>query len=294
MLSKSLKKIFDFYLYSNLHVAFCGVALVGITQLLFKYNLRVELYVFVFCGTFFLYNLQRLPSAFQQKKIESKFIRHKWNSDHKFFLVVATLISAMASIWSFLHLYHRSQLISLPPAILSFAYAFRVIPFKGKWIRLRDIPVMKIFIVAIVWGMISVMLPATAADPSGIKWMTIPAMIWFVSFCMMIFAHTIPFDIRDHYYDGLKLKTIPALVGIKKSILISLALLLLFDAGVFLLFQKYGVGSVYQFAAVICWSIIAGIAIGMSNPDRKEYYFSFVLDSLLILLWGMVKIAVFL
>jgi 4-hydroxybenzoate polyprenyltransferase len=288
---KPFKAVFDFYLYSNLHVALCGLALIGFTQLIFNFELRAELYVFVFCGTFFLYSLQRLPSAFQQKKIESEFSRHKWNLDHKYFLAITSLITAIASCWSFFRLYQRSQIISLLPAMLSFAYAFPVLPLNGKWKRLREIPVLKIFIVAIVWGMISVLLPATAASQAGTHWLTPPIMIWFAIFCVMIFAHTIPFDIRDLYYDGEKLKTIPALVGIKKSILISLFSFLVFDAGVFFLHYQYGVATIYQVIAIIMWSILAGIAIARSTPERKEYYFSFTLDGLLILLWAMVKLA---
>jgi hypothetical protein len=288
---KPFKAVFDFYLYSNLHVGLVGVCLVGLTQLLFRFDIRVELYVFVFCGTFFLYNLQRLPSAFSKDKIESEFIRHRWNKDHRYFIAVTSLLTAVAALWSFLQLYHRSQIVSLLPAALSFAYSFRVIPAKGRWKRLRDIPAMKIFVVAIVWGMISVLLPATAADVTGTKWISTDVLIWFVAFSILIFGHTIPFDIRDLYYDGYQLKTIPALIGVKKSIGIALAAVLVFDAGVFILFREYEVGTLFQMLAIFCWSGIAGIAIAKSTPQRNEYYFSFVMDGLLILLFGMVKLA---
>jgi len=285
------KTVLDFYLYSNLHVALCGIALASISQIVLGLHLRVELFIFIFCGTFFLYNLQRLPSAFPRQKIAPKFSRHKWNLDHRYFLAIATGIAALGAGWSFFQLYHRSQLIALLPAVLSFAYAFPVIPTKTKWKRLREIPSAKIFIITLVWGMIGVLLPATASDPTGIHWATIPVFVWFVSFCAMIFSLTITFDIRDYFYDGKKLKTIPALVGIKKAIGISLFALLVFMSGVFFLFHNFSLGTIFQMVAIFFWCMIAGTFIVKSNPSRNEYYFSFFMDGLLILLWGFVFVA---
>ncbi|MDQ3110852.1 MAG: hypothetical protein M3R17_13245, partial [Bacteroidota bacterium] len=171
-MSKRLRAIFDFYLYSNFHIALCAVAMVLVSQFIFGYHLRPALFVFVFSGTFFLYNLQRLPSAFGNPFIESEFSRHKWNSDHKIFLAIISGITAIAAGWSFFQLYHRSQLIALLPAFLSFAYAFPFVKLKGRWRRLREIEAMKIFIVAIVWGIICSLLPAAANDISVKDWLT--------------------------------------------------------------------------------------------------------------------------
>ena len=47
------KWLFDFYLFGNFHIALCAVALTLTTKYLFNLQLRHELLVFVFCGTFF-------------------------------------------------------------------------------------------------------------------------------------------------------------------------------------------------------------------------------------------------
>jgi 4-hydroxybenzoate polyprenyltransferase len=288
---KRLKAVSDFYLYSNLHIALCVVAMVLSSQLIFGYHLRSELYVFVFCGTFFLYNLQRLPSAFAKVKIESEFIRHKWNTEHKVFLAVISGLAGIAAGWSFFQLYHRSQLIALLPAALSFAYAFPFIKLKGRWRKLRDIEVMKIFIIALVWGIICTMLPATANDPSGKDWHALPVLIWFVACSMMIFAITVPFDIRDYYYDGDKLRTIPVILGVKKAILLAVFLqlvsVLLF--GVLTIYYEKGGWPV--FAGYAAWSVLVVALISKSSPDRKEYYFSFLVDGIMLLLPGFIFLA---
>jgi hypothetical protein len=290
-MSKRLKAVIDFYLYSNLHIALCAVAMVLVSQLIFGYKLRTELFVFVFSGTFFLYNLQRLPSAFANKFIETKFSRHKWNTDHKVFLAVISAVAAVAAGWSFFHLYQRSQIVALLPAALSFAYAFPFVRLKGKWRRLREIEVMKIFIIAIVWAIISTILPATANDPTGKAWLSVPVILWFVACGAMIFSITIPFDIRDLHYDGGKLRTLPAILGVKRSIVLALSALAISVVlvGVVALYYEYGGAPV--FAAYFLWSMITGILIAKSTPQRPEYYFSFMMDGVMLLLLAFIFLA---
>ena len=270
-------------------MALCGVALVRTSQLLFNFQLRSELFIFVFCGTFFLYNLQRLPGAFQNKKIDTAFIRHKWNIDHKYFIAITSAIAAIAAGWSFFHLYFRSRVIAILPAIISVGYSFPLIPGKKKWIKLREIPAFKIFMVALVWSTICVLLPATASDPTGKLLFSPAVMVWFVSFFCMIFSLTMPFDIRDFHYDGAQLKTFPALVGVKGSIIISLCAMTFFLAGTIFLNRNFGIATTSQLTGIISWCALAAIVVARSNPARKEYYFSFVVDGLLLVLWGILE-----
>jgi hypothetical protein len=290
LIVKRLRAVFDFYLYSNLHIALCAVAMVLVSQLIFNYHLRSELFIFVFCGTFFLYNLQRLPSAFANVPIESEFIRHKWNTDHKVFLAITSALAGIAAGWSFFQLYHRSQFVALLPAFLSFAYAFPFVKIKGTWRRLREIEATKVFIIALVWGIICTLLPATAADPTGRHWISAPVLLWFLACSAMIFSITVPFDIRDLYYDGEKLRTIPVILGVKKAILLSLVLLGISAGLVGAVSIGYGYGGVPVFAGYFTWTIITGILIAKSTPQRPEYYFSFLMDGVMMLLLAIMVV----
>lgn len=281
-------KILDFYLFSNLHIAFCAVALVGVTQELFDFHLRSELYVFVFCGTFFLYNLQRLPAAFAKVEIERTFMRHRWNTQHRKLLLGISIMAMLAACWAYLRLYHRTQLIALIPAALSVAYAFPSIYWRNRWIKLREIPMIKIFIVGIVWGMSCVWVPA-AADNSFPQWTSPEVTLWMIACSIMIFSITIPFDIRDLLYDGDRLKTLPAVFGVRKSIAIGIAGMLLSLVGVWL---ADGLSAIVEFHHVLiygAWTLITCVVIGLSKPTRHEYYYSLVIDGLMILLWVMMK-----
>jgi len=257
------QKIFDFYLFSNLHIAVCAVALVLVTREFFGLHLRTELLVFVFCGTFFLYNLQRLPAAFSKGDIDRKFMRHRWNTEHRVLLLLISVIAALAAAWSFFLLYPRTQLIALLPAALSVAYAFPSFYWNRKWIKLREIPVLKIFIVAVVWGMICVWLPV-AADDSYPQWYSPEVMVWFVSCSLMIFAITVPFDIRDLTYDGQTLSTIPAMAGVKRAVMVALAALLLSAGGVFLADYMTSLVTMHHAVFYFAWSVVTGVLIAVS------------------------------
>lgn len=283
-----LKGILDFYLFSNLHIAICAVALVGVTQELFSFHLRTELYVFVFCGTFFLYNLQRLPSAFQDVLVARQFIRHRWNTQHRKLLLGISIVAMIAATWAFFQLYRRTQILALIPAALSVAYAFPAIYWNGKWIKLREIPMIKIFIVGIVWGMSCVWVPA-AADGSFPAWTSPEVTLWMIACSIMIFSITIPFDIRDLLYDGDRLKTLPAVFGLKKSIAIGIAGMLLSLVAVYFADR---LSTLVEFRHVIIygvWTLLTCVVIALSTPKRHEYYFSLVIDGLMVVLWGMMR-----
>lgn len=283
-----LRSILDFYLFSNLHIAICAVALVGVTQDLFSFHLRSELYVFVFCGTFFLYNLQRLPSAFQNVNIERQFIRHRWNTQHRKLLLVISVVAMVAAAWAYFQLYRRTQIIALIPAGLSVAYAFPAIYWNKRWIRLREIPMIKIFIVGLVWGMSCVWVPA-AADGSYPPWTSPEVTLWMIACSLMIFSITIPFDIRDLLYDGDRLKTLPAVFGVRKSIAIGIGGMLLSVAGVYLVDTMSTLIGLRDVIIYAVWAAITCVVIALSTPQRHEYYFSLVIDGLMILLWAMMK-----
>lgn len=280
--------LLNFYLFSNIHIAVCAVALTGVTQIFFDFHLRSELYVFVFCGTFFLYNLQRLPAAFANAHIERKFMRHSWNTQHRWVLLFISVLTAVAALWAFSQLYLRTQVIAMVPAAISVAYAFRVIPWKGRWIKLREIPGIKIFLVGLVWGMSCVWVPA-AADGSYPAWTSPEVTAWFIACSLMIFAITVPFDIRDLHYDGLQLRTLPSILGIRKAVVVSISGLLLSALGVFLADNLSTLVTTHHAIIYAVWTLITCVIVAWSKPTHHEYYYSLLIDGLMIVLWAMLR-----
>jgi hypothetical protein len=272
-------------------MAFCAVALTLTTQAVFHLGLRSELIVFIFCGTFFGYNLQRLPSAFENDRSQLHCWRHHWYAERRTGLTVLTVLAAIAFAWSASRLYLGSQTLALIPATLSFAYAFPVIPTRHKWIQLREIPGMKIFIIAITWACSCAMLPIVAAHRQGEPWISAAATLWALVYGLLVFAIAVAFDIRDLGFDAGKLKTLPALLGMKRSVFAAIGALIASAAITWFICRHMARGTGAECLAYAVWCLIASVFIYKSTPDRHEYYFSFFIDGLILLLWGMVSVA---
>jgi hypothetical protein len=277
------KGLFDFYLFGNVHIALCAVALTFGTQAFFGLHLRRELLAFIFCGTLFGYNLHRLPSAFAGKTVSQSFKRHHWTVKHRVLLATVTGLAGIIFVWSFSRLYLRSQTLALIPAALSLAYAFPIIPTGRKWTELREIPGLKIFVVAFTWACCCGMLPIASAHAPGTPWLA-AALAWTIVCAALILALTVPFDIRDLYYDAAHLKTLPAWLGIKRSIGVATVALILSGTIPFVIWRSLHVGTVAQAAGCAIWSFIAWVFVYKSSPERHEYYFSFWIDALLVVL----------
>src|SRR5262245_46491661 len=93
---KISKWLFDSYIFGNVHIGLCQVALAETTQAMFQLQLRQELLVFIFCATLFGYNLQRLPSALGSRGVHRGAQRHQWNREHRGLLTVLSILAAIA------------------------------------------------------------------------------------------------------------------------------------------------------------------------------------------------------
>ncbi|HLG04381.1 MAG TPA: hypothetical protein VI731_12355 [Bacteroidia bacterium] len=290
-ISRIAKWIFDFYLFGNFHIGLCTLALAFVTGIYFGIALPQKLVLFLFCGSIFGYNIQRLPAAFSHPEIKRHLLRHQFNTANRALLSVMTLVFAGIAIWAFAGLNGETRLLALVPAALSFGYAFPVLPTPKGFIQLRQIPGTKIFIIAITWTITCALLPVVAAKGQNENWLDLPVLLWADVFFFMLIAITIPFDIRDYSSDEKNLKTFPVILGIKKSIFIALVCLVISTLLLLFLYLKFRTGS-FEFVLIwLIWCFIAGAGIAKSKPERHEYYYSFFLDGLMIVLWGMIMLA---
>jgi 4-hydroxybenzoate polyprenyltransferase len=108
---------------------------------------------------------------------------------------------------------------------------------------------------------------------------------------LFIFAICIPFDIRDVKYDNIKLKTIPIVFGVSRSKLISfISLLFVIIISTFQYWNnKLSIGF---FVAISLSCIVSSIFIEKSNGKKSDFYFSFWVESLSILLYLFLVISI--
>jgi 4-hydroxybenzoate polyprenyltransferase len=112
--------------------------------------------------------------------------------------------------------------------------------------------------------------------------LTEKALVVFMIHFLFIIAITLPFDIRDYRIDQEKsLITTPQVIGIRWTKIMAIIFLLAFTL-LFLFFIK----SWY----VLFLSTLTGHLIINSSPQKKEHYYTFLLDGTILIYFIIVKL----
>ena len=277
-------RIVRFLLYSNIWIGLAAVAMVLQTEYLWYGSLEWSAYhAFVFFATLFTYAAHRL---FALSKLE------KDNWQERFYhiaqaqraILVYAIISGLATLILFLFFQIKQQGLLVIPGIISLAYIFPVLK-GGK--RVRDIHFIKIFLIALVWAWITVVLPLSG-DLLVLE-SEIIALYW--ERALFIFAITLPFDVRDLLLDAdQEVKTLPALIGIKGTRLAaSIALALGFLLASFNLAKM--VYSPLEWGAIALSFLISYYLVYHAHEKQPDYYFTGYLDGTMILQFILVFLA---
>jgi len=285
MLKKALFSILDFLLFSNLFIAICAVAQGLVTYYLLKLPPDIYVLAFVFFSTLLIYNLSMLLSKPKEPQ-KSPFKRVRWIFSHHRLIISITLIAILCIIpVGLLYLSFQAKLLMGFVGLISVAYNFPFLSLNQKKIGLRNLPGIKLFLIAFVWSVSCVLLPIVELENN--RNVVIPlgeTLLLVAKRFLFICAITIPFDIRDLFQDKLyELKTIPVMLGEKKAWIFCQALL-----GAYLillvLFTKNINLDVIGLALTI---FLTGWLIFKSNFKRNEYYYFFYLDGTMLLQWAI-------
>jgi 4-hydroxybenzoate polyprenyltransferase len=223
---KFLTDIYSALIHSNLYISFAAVFLTIETQIQLGLKPQWHPYLFIiFFATLFEYNIHRLILVLTNMDALSHN-RHSWIKKYPrrfFFIIFFSIIGFLVSIL----LAKERVLIALAPiGLLTIFYS---LPFfkKLKYVfRLREIPFLKIFLISFVWSVVTILLPIIQSNNTYDKG---HMLLMLIERFVFVFAITIPFDIRDMSDDRVSgLKTIPLLIGQKKSIVVANISLLLF------------------------------------------------------------------
>ncbi len=217
-----LKKIFYFFLKTNLYTACCAVALCMATEYLinrdipFIYN---PLHLLLFGATILVYNTPNFYRLNSQSK-KYKFLFH---NDYIYFRIIFVSIGVLFIIISMFFLPIQIAFLSMLLAFFAFAYFLPFLPFNTKK-RLRDYGWLKILILSFVWTFATTVLPIIYLHAQIINYI----FDIFGRF-LLIFVLCILYDIRDITIDSkTNIKTLPTLIGLKKSYVLIYFLLIAF------------------------------------------------------------------
>jgi 4-hydroxybenzoate polyprenyltransferase len=281
MIRKALLAILDFLLFSNLFIALCAVAQALVTYHLLQVEPDKRILAIVFFGTIGIYNFSMLLSKPKNPE-KSPFVRVKWIFSHHRMIISITLISMLCLIpLGLLYLSIEAQLLMIFTGALALGYNIPFLTLNNHKIGLRNIPGIKLFLIALVWSISCVLLPIIELEHDyQINISTAETLLLVAKRFLFIAAITIPFDIRDLFQDKLyELKTIPVMLGERKAYIFCQFLLAGYLA-LLLLFNQNINADVIGLTLTI---LLTGWLIFKSNIKKNEYYYFFYLDGTMIL-----------
>jgi 4-hydroxybenzoate polyprenyltransferase len=283
-MNKYLRQSIDLLLFSNIFIAICAVAQGLVTYQLLK--VKPDMYVLglLFSSTLALYNFSIVLSRPKNPE-SSTSARVRWIFSHYRLMITISIISVFSIIPLSLFLSTSSKILLFTLALISVAYNLPLFTIHDKKFGLRNIPGIKLFLIASVWALSCVLLPILEMENKQSISVTLNDTILLVAKrFLFIAAITVPFDIRDIYQDKFyELKTIPVLFGERWALLICQGLL-----GVYLillvLFTEHFDANFFGLSLTI---IITGWLIFRSKWKKNEYYYFLYLDGTMILQFFM-------
>ncbi|RYU72056.1 UbiA family prenyltransferase [Hymenobacter persicinus] len=269
-----LKRGTDAVLYSSLLVSAAATGLTWATFLFWHAPIPGRLGVLIFAATLFLYNIDSvLPYKYRQQAVLSE--RKLWLLRHRrelFALAVLSLAVAGVLFWT--DGWRHLTLFLGHLAAISLLYSMPVVRIHGRWRALRDLPLLKIFLIAYVWSAITVWVPAlylgkALGDPV--------VLVLYARRFFFILNLALVFDIRDYTKDRLSgTRTFPGLFGLRATKWLGLAFLtvsaLLIPPGV----------STHHLLVLTVPTLLAGVIIWYADETRPDYYFALLADGLML------------
>jgi len=273
------RQTLDFLLFSNVFIALCAVAQGLVTYQLLHAKPNMYVLSLLFCATLAMYNYSILLSKPKNPE-NSRYRRVRWIFSH-YRLIIFITAAAILGIFPLLFFLSPVSIVFLFfLAFISISYNLPVFTLKGRKFSLRNIPGIKLFLIALIWALSCVLLPILQLKSQSFNVSTLDTLLLIAKRFLFVAAITVPFDIRDLYQDRTyELKTIPVVFGEKNAYLFCQFLLLLYLALLFIFNKGFDLN--YLGLAVV--TLLTGWLIFKSNWERNEYYYFFYLDGTLML-----------
>lgn len=257
----------DLYISSSVHVAFAVVAFSILTS--FEYGVQVDrkLLVFIFLGTVTGYNFVKYAGVAGLHHLSlTKNLR------------LIQIFSLFCFLLLLFYLFQQSFEVILVAGILGGLTVLYALPvFKGA--NLRSVNGLKVFVIATVWAGVTVLMPLV--NSQGVELQDV--IISFFQRLLIVVALMLPFEIRDLKFDEASLGTIPQRLGVEKTrilgvgLLITVCLVELLKSDLLLV----------NLLSLFIFSAITGIFIKASRVFQKKYFASFWVEALPIIWLGI-------
>lgn len=256
-----LKRLFDFYINSSIHVACSVYALVQLTQLLFAISDDFVTSKFAFFGTIVGYNFVKYNALARAKKTQMAVTLK--------IIAFLSLLSLVATGYYFFQLERNTQIIGFIFLAITLLYTLPFFPNKKN---ARNWAGIKIYIVALSWVGVTLFLPVINNNLPFSSCFFLVAIQRFI----LIFVLVLIFEIIDLKLDDPHLKTVPQQIGIVTTKKVGALLMFFF---VLIEFVSNDFRFVF-FVLKLCLAITTILFLVFANENRTRYYASFWVESI--------------
>ncbi len=262
-----------YLLYSSVFISFCAFALTIETYLLADIPVSLPMAGFIMLATLFTYNLSSIQSELRGRKAITAQHSSWWHQHKRGLAIVGIISIALAAAIYFYYDLRLNLWFVLHLAIISIGYTVPLV-FRKKAEPLRRVPLLKVFLIAYVWAMVTGLFPLMDAK---IYVLEPQAILLFFRRFLFILALALLFDIRDYTYDrNTNTLTIPGLIGIRNTKALSMGLLLVYSFIVML--SEDGRTEM----ALLLGSLVAGLVVWYSSEMKPRTYFLLLADGAML------------
>lgn len=265
------KRAFNFYLESSIHVALAVTALTFMGFYAFGFEPTDSVLLFVFLGAITGYNaVKYAPIAGLYHRSLTRHLR------------AIQLFSFLVFI-GLCCVFYQLPLVLMGISVgLGLGTLLYIVPFFGKK-NLRNRYGLKIFIVGLVWAGVTVLLPYFSYEAA---WQD-DLLLNFIQRFLWVVVLTLPFDIRDLVYDSKELGTLPQRMGIGRTKVLGLVLVVVIV--VLEGFKDYL--DVHYILSQLVILIATSLLLLFAKTNQSRFYSTFWVEALpifwLLLYWGM-------
>lgn len=265
-----MKRFLDFILYSNLFTGICAISLTIHTYFIMGehiFTVNPFIIATIFFATFLTYNI----NIFLVEGVGTE--RTLWRDRNQRLIKILLATSLLGLLTCSFWLSFEILFLFILLGSLSFLYT---IPTPLNKTALRQIPYLKIFLIAFVWSSVTILFPLIELKQPLLN---NKILLLFLERFIFILSITIPFDIRDYKSDKEnKIRTIPGIIGIENSKKLSVILLIFY---LLISFLHYNEGVI--FTSRLLASLFTAILIFKIKSETKEPFYLGLMDGTMVL-----------
>ena len=255
--------------YSNMWVAASVAALTWLTE--FILGSKNWWYIgFTFFATLGFYSYSRFYHGATLSTGESKITR--WQSGKSKLLIAVIFICTAVSTYIAFSFNLKTLAVLAFAGVISLIYPLPYI--LGRWPGIRHVAGLKLFIIALVWTLVTFVVPTIQAELIWNQQTWISAAQRF----FIITAITIPFDVRDKEIDHPGIKTLPMVIGSRNALVVGVFCILGVELSVLLQYFQLGMYSGWQTLGLFLGFEIMMVFIHRALPTKNDLYYSFYLE----------------